>query len=382
MSKKIYLLVVTVLLAALVLAACGAPATEAPKAEAPKAEEPQAEAPKAEEPQAEAPKAEEKPAEAPAAEGVKVGLVTDVGKVNDGTFNQYAYEGAKKAADESKSELNYIETTSSDDYMKNVDTFAAEGYNHIVTVGFMMGDTTKAAAEKYTDINFSIVDYSYDPVLPNVQGLVFREDQAGYMAGVLAGQMTKSKTVGIVAGMEIPPVKKFRNGYEKGVAYICPDCKVVGVYIDSFTDPARGKAAAESQIAEGADVIFGAGGPTGSGAILGAAQQGAWVIGVDQDEYLTTFKNGAEKGADKIISSAMKRVDVSVYTSVMETSKGAFKGGTVVFDAKSNGVGLAPFHDADAAISADVKAKLDETFQKLASGELDTGVDPVTGDLK
>lgn len=313
---------------------------------------------------------------------VKIGLVTDVGKVNDGTFNQYAYEGAKRAADEAKVELNYIETTSSDDYMKNVETFANEGYKHIVTVGFMMGDTTKAAAEKYPNINFSIVDYSYDPVIKNVQGLVFREDQAGFLAGALAGQMTKSKTVGIVAGMEIPPVKKFRNGYEKGVAYVCPDCRVVGVYIDSFTDPARGKAAAESQIAEGADVIFGAGGPTGSGAILGAAQQGVYVIGVDQDEYLTTFKNGAEKGADKLLSSAMKRVDNAVYASVMDTVKGTFKGGTIVFDAKSNGIGLAPFHDTEKDIPQEVKAKLDEIYKKMASGELDTGVDPVTGDLK
>lgn len=341
MSKKLYVLVIMLMLAAVVLSACTA-----------------------------------------AGGGKKIGLVTDVGKVNDGTFNQLAYEGAKKAAEESKVELNYIETTSSDDYLKNVETFANEGYTHIVTVGFMMGDTTKAAAEKFPKINFSIVDSAYDPAIPNVQGLVFREDQAGFLAGALAGQMTASKTVGIVAGMEIPPVKKYRNGYEKGVAAVCPDCKVVGVYIDSFTDPARGKAAAESQIAEGADVIFGAGGPTGSGAILGAAQQGVYVIGVDQDEYLTTFKNGAEKGADKLLSSAMKRVDVSVYTSVMDTVKGAFKGGTMTFDAKSSGVGLAPFHDTDKAVSAEVKAKLEEILKKMASGEQDTGVDPVTGDMK
>ena len=130
--------------------------------------------------------------------------------------------------------------------------------------------------------------------------MVFREDQAGFLAGVLAGLLTESQTVGIVAGMEIPPVKKFRNGYENGVAYVCPECDTIGVYIDSFTDPARGKTAALSQIAEGADVIFGAGGPTGSGGILGAAQHGVWVIGVDQDEYFTTFKAGAVEGADKI----------------------------------------------------------------------------------
>jgi phosphonate transport system substrate-binding protein len=193
--------------------------------------------------------------------------------------------------------------------------------------------------------------------------------------------MSESKTVGIVAGMEIPPVKKFRNGYENGVKYVCPDCNTIGVYIDSFTDPARGKAAAESQIAEGADVIFGAGGPTGSGGILGAAQQGVWVIGVDQDEYFTTFKGGAEAGADKLLSSAMKRVDVAVYTAVKEAYQDTFEGRTALFDAAVNGVGLAPFHDTEVAVPQEVQDQLDELFGMLADGSLDTGVDPVSGDL-
>jgi hypothetical protein len=181
--------------------------------------------------------------------------------------------------------------------------------------------------------------------------------------------------------MDIPPVKKFRNGFENGVAYVCPDCTAIGVYIDSFTDPARGKAAAESQMAEGADVIFGAGGPTGSGGILGAAQQGVWVIGVDQDEYFTTFKGGEEAGADKLLSSAMKRVDNAVYTCFKEGVEGTFEGRTAVFDAAVDGVGLAPFHDSAAAIPDEVKAQLDEIYAMLADGSLDTGVDPISGDL-
>jgi phosphate/phosphite/phosphonate ABC transporter binding protein len=319
--------------------------------------------------------------EAPAAEGFKVGLVTDVGKVNDGTFNQYAYEGMLQAAEEFGVPNAFIETQQPTDYEKNVEQFVDEGYNMIVTVGFMMGETTQKEAEANPDLNFAIVDFSYDPAIPNVQGLVFREDQAGFLGGVLAGMMSESKTVGIVAGMEIPPVKKFRNGYENGVKYICPDCNTIGVYIDSFTDPARGKAAAESQIAEGADVIFGAGGPTGSGGILGAAQQGVWVIGVDQDEYFTTFKGGAEAGADKLLSSAMKRVDVAVYSAVKDAFEDTFEGGTRVFDAASDGVGLAPYHDAEGAIPQEAKDAVNEAFALLAEGTLDTGVDPVSGDL-
>ncbi len=311
---------------------------------------------------------------------IRVGLVTDVGKVDDGTFNQYAYEGMMRAAQEFGLETSFIETAQPTDYDKNLEQFAQEGYDMIVTVGFMMGEATAAAAEKYPDINFAIVDFAYDNYPPNLEGMVFREDQAGFLAGVLAGLLTESKTVGIVAGMEIPPVKKFRNGYENGVAYVCPDCEVIGVYIDSFTDPARGKTAALSQIAEGADIIFGAGGPTGSGGILGAAQEGVWVIGVDQDEFFTTFRGGAADGADKILSSAMKRVDEAVYQAIRSAVMGAFQGGTSLFDAANDGVGLADFHLAADAVPADVQARIAEVYQLLASGQLETGVDPMSGD--
>ncbi len=365
MRKHLFLLMALLVVLSMVAAQCGAPAaTEAPTAAPTDTPAPVA-------------------TEAPAAAGgiKKIGLVTDVGKVNDGTFNQFAYEGFTKAAKDFGLESAFIETQQPTDYEKNVKQFIDEGYDMIVTVGFMMGETTQKMAEAYPDLKFAIVDFAYDPPIPNVDGLVFREDQAGFMAGVLAGLMTKSKTVGFVGGMEVPAVKKFRHGYENGVAYACPECSVIGVYIDSFTDPARGKAAAESQIAEGADVIFGAGGPTGSGAISGAAQQGVWVIGVDQDEFLTTFKNGEQAGADKLLSSAGKRVDVAVYEAIKSAVDDNFQGGTVMFDAASNGVGLTPFHEAADAIPAEVKTKLDETFKALADGSLDTGVDPLTGDL-
>jgi basic membrane lipoprotein Med (substrate-binding protein (PBP1-ABC) superfamily) len=357
MRKQLFLLLSVLVVLSVVAAQCVAPATEAP------------------------PAATEEPAPPPAGEGFRVGLITDVGKVNDGTFNQSAYEGMLQAADELGLDHAFIETQQPTDYEKNVEQFIDEGFDMMVTVGFMMGETTQKEAEANPDSNFAIVDFAYDPAIPNVMGLVFREDQAAFMAGALAGLMSETKTVGIVAGMEIPPVKKFRNGYENGVAYVCPECNTIGVYIDSFTDPARGKAAAESQIAEGADIIFGAGGPTGSGGILGAAQQGVWVIGVDTDEYFTTFKGGAEAGVDKLLTSAVKRVDVAVYTAVKEAQAGTFEGGTAVFDASNNGVGLAPFHDAESGIPQEVKDRLDEIFALLASGELDTGVDPVSGDL-
>jgi basic membrane lipoprotein Med (substrate-binding protein (PBP1-ABC) superfamily) len=305
-----------------------------------------------------------------AADPLKVALVTDVGKIDDRTFNEFAYKGMIKAADEFGLQTAFIETMQPTDYEKNIEQFVSEGFNVIITVGFMLGDATKRMAEKYPDVHFIIVDFAYDPPINNVMGLVFAEEQAGFMAGALAGLMTESKIVGTVAGKEIPPVVRFRKGYDAGVKHVCPDCKTLGVYIDSFTDPARGKTAALSQMEEGADVIFGFGGLTGSAAILGAAQAGAWVIGVDQDEYMTTFKEGRASGSDRVLSSAMKRIDVAVYDAVKASVKGGFKGGTHLVDAAGGGVGLAPFHDTEKKIPAGVKTKLDQLYQQLKSGEI------------
>jgi len=300
--------------------------------------------------------------------------VTDVGKVNDGTFNEFAYKGMMQAVEEFGLESAFIETLAPTDYEKNIEQFANEGYDVIITVGFLIGDATVAAGKKYPDIKFAGVDQFQAEDVPNVAGLNFSEDQSGFLAGCLAGLMTESDVVGIVCGMEIPPVIKFRLGYEAGVAYVNPDATVLGVYIDSFTDPARGKEAALSQMAEGADVIFGAGGPTGSGGIMAAAAEGVWVIGVDQDEYLTTFGRGSVAGADKLLSSAMKRVDVSVYTAIKNAAMDTWQGGNLMFDATNDGVGLAPFHDAEGAIPQDVKDRLTQIAMGMKEGTITTGV--------
>jgi basic membrane protein A and related proteins len=305
---------------------------------------------------------------------IKVGLVTDVGKVNDGTFNQFAYEGLKRAEQELGVETAFIETQAQADYEKNMDQFANQGFDMIIGVGFLMGDAVKANATKHPDIKYTIVDFAYDPVVPNVRGLVFSEDEAGYLAGALAASMSKSNVIGVVGGVEIPPVQKYVMGYENGAKSIKADIDVKKVYIDSFTDRARGAEAAKDFISQGADVIFGAGGQTGSGGIQAAAQQGVWVIGVDQDEYLTTFQNGATPGSDKLLSSAMKRVDNAVFGAIKDASEGKLEGGTSVNTAASEGVGLAPFHDADASIPADVKSKLDEILKGLADGSVKTNV--------
>ena len=306
----------------------------------------------------------------------RVGLVTDGGKVDDGSLNQGAYQGMQRAAEDLGLALNIIETVRPSDFETNVETFARAGYDMIVTVGALLEETTLVMAEKYPDVAFVAVDVSYETPPDNLMGLAFREDQMGFLAGVLAGLVSERKTVGIVAGMDTPATRRLRSGYENGVRYVCAECIVLTVAIDSSTDLARGRTAALSQIGEGADVVFGVGGPTGSGALLGATQQGIWAIGVDNDEYVTAFAGGSVEGADKIISSAIKRADNAVYSAVKGAAEGRFLSATTIFDVANEGVGLADFHDAESSISDEVRAKLDEVFQMLASGEIDTGVDP------
>jgi basic membrane protein A and related proteins len=314
----------------------------------------------------------------------RIALVTDLGRVNDGTFNQFAHEGALRASEEFGLEYRFIETQAQADYENNIQTMVDEGFDIIVTVGFLIADQTLAAAAANPDIVFIGVDQFYEPgsVTDNLIGLQFREDQAGFLAGALAAMMTESGTVGVVAGVEIPPVKKFRNGFDNGAQYVNPDINLLGVYVPSFIDPALGASTAQQLLGEGADVIFGAGGPTGSGGIAAAAEAGAYVIGVDQDEFGTTFGGGNAPGADRILSSAIKRVDVSVYDQIKAVVEDTFAGnGIAIYEAANEGIGLAPFHLTEDAVPAAVQAKLDEILAALADGSLNTGVDPVSGDI-
>ncbi len=315
-------------------------------------------------------------------------LVTDKGKINDGTFNQFAYEGMSRAYEEFGLDSTYIETQAETDYAPNIDTCVNEGYDAIVTVGFLIADATRAAAIANPDTYFIGVDQFVgadaegNAAPANYVGLQFREDQAGFLAGVIAASMSESGTIAGVYGIDIPPVKKFRNGFEQGARFVNPDINLLGTYIPSFVDPAAGSAAANQFIGEGADVVFGAGGPTGSGGIVEAAKKGVFVIGVDQDEYLTTFGGGTSEGADRIITSAVKRVDQAVYLAIQALVEGGagFPGGTnLILEAANDGVGFAPAHDAP--VPADAVAAAEVALAGLKDGSVWTGVDPVGGDL-
>jgi basic membrane protein A len=325
-----------------------------------------------------APAATTAPTEAPK----KIAVVLDTGGENDKSFNEYTLKGAREAADKLGYELSYVVSQSSSDYEKNIETFATEGANMIVTVGFLMGDATAAMAKKYPDIEFAIIDFAYFPAnagdpdpytadLKNVTSLMFAEDEVGYLAGVLAGCMTQTGTIATVSGMEIPPVVKFVVGYQNGAKSVKPDVETLNIYIPDFNDPTTGKQAGQDFISQGADVVFGVGGNTGNGGLLAAKEAGLMAIGVDVDQY-----NTYPEVADALLTSAAKNMDVATAAAVEAFSKGELTAGIRLATVANSGVGLAPYHDWDSKIPADCKSKVDEAHDGLAAGSVKTGYTP------
>ena len=310
-----------------------------------------------------------------------VGIVTDVGKIDDKSFNQSSWEGVKLAESELGAIVQYIETTDSKDYAKNISTFADAGYDVIVTVGFALGEATAAAAVQYPNIKFIGVDqfqaWQYDDDatndIANLAGLNFPEDQAGFLVGALAAQMTKSGKIGGVFGTDaVPPVWRFGEGYRTGAQYINPNIEIFIVYHNdvgfdkTFTDPEWGATTANSMIDKGADVIFGGGGKTGNGAVIGAAQRGVYAIGVDTDQYYTL-----PEAASRLLSSALKLLTPGTFDLIKLAKEGKFPSGNYLGKG-----GYAPYHDLDAEVPAAVKAKMEQINAGLLDGSILTNVPP------
>jgi basic membrane protein A len=300
-----------------------------------------------------------------------VGLVTDVGEVDDKSFNQSAWEGVQGA--EGVDKVEFIETGDAKDYGANIALFAEDGYDVIVTVGFAMGEATAEAAAKYPDIDFIGVDQFQGAEIDNVAGLIFNEDKAGFLAGALAAMLSETGTIGAVLGTDlVPPVVAFKEGYEGGAKYINSAINLISTYhpggMDvAFTDPEWGASTAKQALDQGADVIFGAGGKTGNGA-LGevAGADGAYCIGVDTDQWET-----APEAHGCLVSSAMKLITPGVQALIAQSKSGSMPAGNFVGD-----VGLAPFHDFDSEVSQDIKDTLADLEAQLAAGTLATGYNP------
>lgn len=300
---------------------------------------------------------------------MKVGLVTDTGGVNDKSFNQAAWSGVQRAVGELGIEARYIESKQPTDYEKNIDQFATEKYDAIISVGFLMGDATAVKAKQYPDTRFAIIDA--DGGLGNVTSLLFQEDEAGFLAGVVAGGMTSTGVVCSVAGMEIPPVVRYVVGFQNGARWARPGVQTLNAYIPSFTDAARGKETALHMAGQKCDVGFCLGGTTGNGGLLGMKEQGLMAIGVDVDQYETYPE---VRGA--LVTSATKNVAVAVYDYLASVRDGSARGGVVVASLKNGGVGLAPYHDWEDRVPRAVRDKVAAAAAALVEGTLKTGYQP------
>lgn len=320
-------------------------------------------------------------AAAPASD-IKIGLVTDVGRVNDRSFNQSAWEGVVQAATAlglTEGEgYKYIETQDPKDYADNIQQFVDAGFNVIVTVGFAMGEATAKAAAENPDTYFIGVDQFQGEPISNVTGLVFNEDRSGFLAGALAAQLSKTGTIAAVLGTDlVPPVVAFKEGYELGAKYINPEINLIATYhpgeiSQAFVDPEWGAATAKQALDQNADVIFGAGGQTGNGALQEVASApGAgtdvFCIGVDTDQWETL-----PAAHPCLVSSAMKLIT----PATVELIDTYVADGTMTSGNYFGGAGLAPFHDFEDMIPQEVKDKLDEIAAGLADGSLTTGYQP------
>ena len=266
---------------------------------------------------------------------IKIGMVTDVGGVNDKSFNQTSWEGLQALAKEdSRFEVNYLESKTDADYQTNINTFIDEKYDLIICVGYMLADACRAAAEANPDQKFAIIDDDTCADLPNVACLMFAQEQASYLVGLVAGSVTQSKIVGYVQGMVFPSMNKFGVGFIAGVLAVCPDATVLQYNANNFGDSAIGSTAAKDMITKGADVIYHAAGGTGAGVIEACKEEGIWAIGVDTDQ--------SPLAPDTVITSAMKRVDVASQDISKAVADGKFVSGVHLYDLSNGGVDLAP----------------------------------------
>ena len=308
-----------------------------------------------------------------------VGMVTNLGKLDDNSFNQSAWAGVEQARKNLGSIGEHIVTTDTKDYDKNISTFGESGYDVIVTVGFALGKATVKAASAYPNTKFIGVDQNQaqdtdQPIPENLVRLVFAEDQAGFLVGALAAQMSTSRKIGAVCSTdEVASIWRYCEGFRAGAAYIDPSVEVTVTYHtditfdEAFFDPVWGAATAKSMMDAGIDVIMGAGGETGNGAINAAAKQDVYALGFDDDKYYSL-----PEVRKMLLSSAMKVITPGVFNLIKAAKEGQFPGGTNFVGM----IGYAPFHDQASNVPPDVKDTMKEIEKGLRDGSILTNVEP------
>jgi len=301
---------------------------------------------------------------------VKVGLAYDIGGRGDKSFNDLAAAGLEKAKadlDVQTKELSAVAGETDQQKADRLTLLATSGYNPIIAVGFAYATALAKVAPKFPNVHFAIVDDS-SIKQPNVEGLIFTENQSSYLVGVAAALATKTKNVGFIGGVNTPLIKKFEAGYVAGVHAVDPSIKVQVQYITQppdftgFNDPAKGKVIAEGMYDNGADVVYHAAGGSGSGLFTAAKEKNKLAIGVDSDQY----QSAPADQKPLILTSALKGVDTAVFNFIEDDANGKFKAGSTTFDLKANGVGYAT---SNPKIDA-YKAKIEEYKQKIINGQI------------
>jgi basic membrane protein A and related proteins len=330
-------------------------------------------------------------ATAPTSSITKIGVVTDVGRIDDKNFNQYSYDGAQQAADALRAQVQYAVPKDASDYAKDIQSFVDQQYQVIVTVGFNLGNDTIKAAKANPDIWFIAVDVApcvddqgnpdttfsckgdAAALLPKLIGIQFQEDQAGYLAGIVAASVSKKGVIGQIGGINNnPAVVKYMQGYILGAQSYNPKIKVESAFFSTgditkaYGDPVWGKTFSKQFISQkGVDVLFQVAGSTGNGALDAACEANIIAIGVDVDQY------GSYPSADKcIVTSAEKHLSKAVSDTIQAIAAGTAKGGIAKFDATNEGIGVSPFQNDKIKVPEDVQGKLDAALAGMKDGSV------------
>jgi basic membrane protein A and related proteins len=307
-----------------------------------------------------------RPASPAAAQGgtLKIAVVTDIGGLNDRGFNDLANKGLKQAKTQLGVTGRVFISKSGNDYVPNLSTAARQGYDLVIGNGFLMGDALATVAKAFPKTNFAIIDFGAAALKgtpKNARGLVFAEQEAGYLAGVAAATVSKTHTVSSVGGQSVPAVVHFLAGYKAGATKTVAGTKVLSGYSQEFVDQAKCKELALTQIDRKSDVVFAAAGQCGLGALDAAKEKGLWGVGVDNDQaFLGTY----------ILTSATKKVDKAVFDTIKLEKDGKFKGGVDThFNVKNGGVGFGTV-STKAPKRAALISKLNAVARQIASGAI------------
>ena len=294
----------------------------------------------------------------------KIGMISDTGGVNDESFNQSTWEGLQQAQEKygkDKVQVKYVESSQEADYTPNIETFVEEDLDLIIGVGYKMAGAIEEASKNYPDVQFAIIDHSYEKQPENVTSLIYEDNTAAYLAGLVAAKKTETNKVAFIGGIKSATLDKFEYGFRAGVKAANPNCELTVRYLNSFSDSALAKSVANQMHKDGVDVIYTAAGAAGTGAIEAAKENNKMAIGVDVDQ--------SPLAPDNIISSTMKNVNVSIVNLVGEILEDNYQGGQVMVNTlASGGVGLSD--TTKDHVSKDILDYVNEQAGKIKSGEI------------